>query len=212
HLYQKLAEYNKAKKLFMSLIDLDYKPGYRKHTYYKYLLSFNNKNNTALLEVYHPEEIYFQYIIWIEEKGFTLVEYPFKVYKIVDSYEYIDRNQPLCPILDIDTRQKPNSTNSELPSLDSKKNFCKDLISKILIAYIDTLSLIPEYILFLQSFALAKLKGFMKKVMELVEEPYSKFINNEFKNLENYLVQPKENYSVIWPRTFFSEELVKEEF
>ncbi|CAG8840074.1 10633_t:CDS:1, partial [Racocetra persica] len=93
---------------------------------------------------YHPEEIYFQYIIRIEEKGFTLVEYPFEVYKILDSYEYINRNQPLRPILDIDARQKPDPTKSKLPSLNSEKISREDLMSKILIAYIDTLSLIPE--------------------------------------------------------------------
>src|SRR6185369_5545226 len=84
------------------------------------------------------------------------------------------------------------------------------------------------------------LKGFTEKVMELVGNPYSKFIDNDlpkthfnlrllgsakegcikrpaissvknrFKNLDNYLVQPKENYSVIWPRIFSSEEPVKE--
>ncbi|CAG8573386.1 2269_t:CDS:2, partial [Scutellospora calospora] len=171
----------------------------------------------------------------IEEKGFTLVEHPSKVYKILDSQEYIDRNQPLHPILDIDTKQKPDPTNSELPSLDSEKISREDLMSKILIAYIDALSLIPECMPFLQSFALAsssntnkcswhivyshtqfidyrELKGFMKKVIELVGELYSKFIDNEFKNLEDYLVQPKSNYSVIWPQTFSDEKPAEEEF
>src|ERR1700752_2534602 len=85
-LNQKLAEYNEAKKLFIGLTDLNYKPSYRNYTYYKYLLSSDNKNNTALLEAYHPEEIYFQYIIWIGEKGFTLVEHSSEVYKILDSH------------------------------------------------------------------------------------------------------------------------------
>ncbi|CAG8835705.1 11158_t:CDS:2, partial [Gigaspora margarita] len=86
------------------------------------------------------------------------------------------------------------------------------------------------------------LKGFMKKVIELVEKPYSKFIDvglskscfslwllesakegrvkrpaissakNKFHKLENYLVQPKANRSVIWPRTFSSEKLAEEKF
>src|SRR5581483_9142420 len=86
-----------------------------------------------------------------------------------------------------------------------------------------------------------ELKGFTEKVMELVGEPYSKFIDNGlpkthfnlrllgsakegrikrpaiasvkngFQTLEDYLVQPKSDYSVIWPRTFSSEEPVKEE-
>ncbi|CAG8790033.1 25400_t:CDS:2, partial [Racocetra persica] len=80
YLNQKLAEYNKAKKLFIDLTDLNYKPGHRNHMYYKYLLSSNNKNDTALLE-----------------------------------------KSTSCPILDIDARQKPDPTNSELPSLDSEK-------------------------------------------------------------------------------------------
>ncbi|CAG8851575.1 4972_t:CDS:1, partial [Racocetra persica] len=150
-----MAEYNEAKKLFIGLTDLNYKSGHRNHTYYKYLLSSDNKNDTALLEAYYPEEIYFQYIIWIGEKGFTLVEHPSEVYKILDFHECIDENQPLHPILDIDVRQKPDPTNSELPSLDSEKISREDLIFKKLIAYIDALSLIPECIPFLQSFALA---------------------------------------------------------
>ncbi len=74
-----------------------------------------------------------------------------------------------------------------------------------------------------------ELKGFTEKVMELVGEPYSKFIDvglpkthfnlrllgsakegrikrpaissvkNGFQKLEDYLVQPKENYSEILP-------------
>ncbi|CAG8750599.1 24425_t:CDS:1, partial [Racocetra persica] len=80
----------------------------------------------------------------IGEKGFTLVEHPSEVYKIFDSHECIGGNQPLRPILDIDARQKPDPTNSELPSLDSEKISREDLISKILIAYIDVLSLISE--------------------------------------------------------------------
>ncbi|RIB10165.1 hypothetical protein C2G38_2106785 [Gigaspora rosea] len=87
-----------------------------------------------------------------------------------------------------------------------------------------------------------ELKEFTEKVMELVGEPYSKFIDNGlpkthfnlrllgsakegrikrpaissvkngFKNLDDYLVQPKENYSVIWPRTFSEEKPTEEEF
>jgi len=78
--------------------------------------------------------------------------------------------------------------------------------------------------------------------MELVGKPYSEFIDvglpkkhfnlrllgsakeerikkhaissvkNGFQKLEDYLVQPKDNYSVIWPRTFSDEKPVEEEY
>ncbi|CAG8438849.1 9101_t:CDS:2 [Cetraspora pellucida] len=209
----------------MGLTNLDYKPGHREYTFYKYWLASNDhtdRNDTALLDAYQPEEIYSHYIIRIKEK-FTLVNHPSEVYRIPDIYECID------------------------------------------VACADALSLIPDYMPYLNSFALAsssnaekcswhiiyprarfidyrELKGFTEKVMELVGEPYSKFIDNGlpkthfnlqllgsakegrikrpaiflvkngFKNLDDYLVQPKENYSVIWPRTFSSEESVKAEF
>src|SRR5439155_18239762 len=87
-----------------------------------------------------------------------------------------------------------------------------------------------------------KLKGFTEKVMELLGKPYSKFIDiglpkthfnlrllgsakegrikrpaissvkNGFQKLEDYLVQPKENYSEILPRTFSEEQPAEEEF
>src|SRR5581483_5877368 len=87
-----------------------------------------------------------------------------------------------------------------------------------------------------------ELKGFTEKVMELVGEPYSKFIDiglykshfnlrllgsakegrikrpaissvkNGFQKLEDYLVQPKSDYSVIWPRTFSEEKPTEKEF
>ncbi|CAG8579886.1 9643_t:CDS:10, partial [Scutellospora calospora] len=128
--------------------------------------------------------------------------------------------------------QKHDPTNPKVPSLDGEKITQEDLISRILVACADALSLIPDYY--------RELKGFTEKVMELVRKPYSKFIdigfpksrfsfrllglakegrikrsaissiNKGFKNLDDYLVQPKENYSVIWPQTFSSEEPVKE--
>ena len=57
-LNQKSAEYNEAKRLFMGLTNLDYKPGHSEHTFYKYWLVSNshissfNRNDTALLDVY----------------------------------------------------------------------------------------------------------------------------------------------------------------
>jgi hypothetical protein len=86
------------------------------------------------------------------------------------------------------------------------------------------------------------LEGFVKKVADRVGKPYSVFIDFDlyksrfslrllgsakedrvkrpaissikkgYCKLENYLVQPKSNYSEIWPRTFSSEKPEKEEF
>ncbi|CAG8783655.1 28870_t:CDS:2, partial [Gigaspora margarita] len=200
HLNQKSVEYNEAKRFF--------------------------------IDTYQPEEIYFQYIIRMTGKGYTVIDHSSKVYRMPDTHECIDGNQPLCLIIDIDARQKPDFNNPQLPSLDSEKITRDDLISRILVACADALSLIPDYY--------KELKGFTEKVIELVGEPYSKFIDvglpkscfslrllgsakeerikrpaissvkNGFQKLDDYLVQPKENYSVIWPRTFSSKEPVKE--
>ncbi|CAG8825047.1 46398_t:CDS:2, partial [Gigaspora margarita] len=145
------------------------------------LTSEDNTKNIALLEAYYPEEINSQYIIWVARKGFTAIDHPSEVYEMPDTHECIDGNKPLCPILDIDARQKPDSTNPELPSLDSKKITHKDLMSRILIACTDALYLILGS-------------------------------KNRFHKLENYLVQPKANCSVIWPRTFSSEKSAEEKF
>src|SRR6266498_4659521 len=86
------------------------------------------------------------------------------------------------------------------------------------------------------------LKGFVKKVTDRVGKPYLEFIDiglykshfslqllgsakedrvkrpaissvkQGYRKLEDYLVQPKSNYSEIWPRTFSSEKSEKEEF
>ncbi|RIB00778.1 hypothetical protein C2G38_2233013 [Gigaspora rosea] len=205
-LNQKLAEYNEPKIIFKSLTDLDYKPGHREHTYYKYWLSPNgcassaDKNDTALLDAYQPKELYSQYIIRVAGKGYIVIDHPFEVYRIPDTHECIDGNQPLRLIIDIDARQRPDPDNSELPSLDSEKITRGDLMSRILVACADTLSLIPDCMPLLNSFALAsssnaekyswhiiypraqfvdyrELKGFTEKVIELVGKPYSKFID-----------------------------------
>ncbi|CAG8787358.1 20146_t:CDS:2, partial [Gigaspora rosea] len=159
-----------------------------------------DKNNTALLDAYLPEEIHSQYIIQMAEKGYTVIDHPSEVYRIPDTHECIDGNQPLRLIIDIDARQKHDPTNPKVPSLDSEKITQEDLISRILVACADALSLIPDCMPFLNSFALAsssnaekcswhiiypraqfidyrELKGFTEKVMELVGEPYSKFID-----------------------------------
>ncbi|CAG8857619.1 45322_t:CDS:1, partial [Gigaspora margarita] len=51
---------------------------------------------------------------------------------------------PLRLIIDIDARQKPDPTNPKVLSLDGEKITREDLISRILVACADALSLIPE--------------------------------------------------------------------
>ena len=102
-LNQKSAECNEAKRLFMGLTDLDYKPGHKEHAFYKYRLVSNghtNKNDTALLDAYQPEEIHSQYIIRMAGKGYTVIDNPSEVYRIPDTHECIDGNQPLRLIID----------------------------------------------------------------------------------------------------------------
>src|SRR5438132_13567273 len=106
-LNQKLAEYNEAKIILKGLTDLDYKPGHREHTFYKYWLASNghtDKNDTALLDAYQPEEIHSQYIIRTAGKGYTVIDHPSEVYRIPDTHECIDGNQPLRLLIDIDPR------------------------------------------------------------------------------------------------------------
>ena len=92
HQSQKLAEYGEAKKLLSGLTDLNYESGHGEHMYYKYLLGSNDKNDTALLEAYQPEEIYSRYIVRVAEKGFTVIDHPSEVYGIPDAHECIDGN------------------------------------------------------------------------------------------------------------------------
>ena len=89
------------------------------------------------------------------EKDYTVINHLSEVYRIPDIHECIDGNQPLHLIIDIDARQKPDSNNPKHASLDSEKINREDLISRILVACTDALSLIRGYIPFLNSFALA---------------------------------------------------------
>src|SRR3989440_7831237 len=254
---------NDATRLFSGLADLDFEPGYNDHVYFQYLS--NNKNDISLLGAYHPEEIYSKYIVRVAEKGFTVVDHSSEVYGLPDTHKCIDGSLPLSLILDIDARQKPDPMNPELPSLDGYKISRKDLLSKILIVCADIIYSDLNHFIILNAFALASssnankcswhivypyahfidyrdLKGFVEKVTDRVEKPYSEFIDiglyksrfslrllglakedrvkrpaissvkEGYCELENYLVQPKSNYSEIWPRTFSSEKLEKEEF
>src|SRR5256885_13926043 len=45
-----------------------------------------------------------------------------------------------------------------------------------------------------------------------IKRPAISSVKEGYCKLENYLVQPKSNYSEIWPQTFSSEKLKKEEF
>ncbi len=70
--------------------------------YFQYLS--NSKNNITFLDAYHLEKIFDKYIIRISEKGFILVVYSSKVYRIPNTHEYIDRNLLLHLVLNIDVR------------------------------------------------------------------------------------------------------------
>ena len=54
-----LEEINEAIRLFLGVMDLDYKlrRDYNAHTYFQHLLASNTREDVALLEAYHPKEI-----------------------------------------------------------------------------------------------------------------------------------------------------------
>ena len=145
----------------MGLTNLDYKPGYKEYTFYKYWLASNghtsssDRNDTAVLEAFQPEEIHSQYIIQVTGKGYTVINHSSKVYRIPDTHECIDGNQPLHLIINIDARQKPDPDNLELSSLDNEKITREDLISRILVACADTLYSVLSCMASLNNFVLA---------------------------------------------------------
>ena len=112
---------NEATRLFSGLADLDYEPGHIDHVYFQYLS--NSKDDVALLDTYHSEEIFNKYIVRVAGKGFTVVDHISEVYELPDTHECIDGNLPLRLVLDIDARQKFDPMNSELLSLDGNKIF-----------------------------------------------------------------------------------------
>ncbi|POG78370.1 hypothetical protein GLOIN_2v1766843 [Rhizophagus irregularis DAOM 181602=DAOM 197198] len=220
---------NKATRLFSGLADLDFEPGYNNHIYFQYLS--NNKNDISLLGAYHPEEIYLKYIVRVAEKGFTVVNHPSEVYGLPDTHECIDGSLPLHLVLNIDARQKPDLMNPELSSLDRYKISREDLLSRILIACVNIINTDLKHFAILGAFVLVSssndnkcswhiiypyarfidyrdLKGFVEKVADKVGKPYSKFIDiGLYKSrFKDYLVQPKSNYSEIWPWTFSPEK------
>ena len=52
---------NEAIRLFSGLANLDFEPDYNDLTYFQYLS--NSKDDVALLDTYHPEEIFDKYIV-----------------------------------------------------------------------------------------------------------------------------------------------------
>ncbi|GBB98171.1 hypothetical protein RclHR1_31540001 [Rhizophagus clarus] len=189
---------NDATRLFSGLADLDFEPGYNDHVYFQYLS--NNKNDISLLEAYHPEEIYSKYIVRVSGKGFTVIDHPSEVYGLPNTHECIDGNLPLRLVLDINARQKSDPMNPELPSLDKYKITREDLLSRILIACADIIYSDLKHFVILNTFTLASsssadkcswhiiykyarfvdyrdLRGFVEKVANRVEKPYSEFID-----------------------------------
>src|SRR3954451_1065714 len=181
-----------------------------------------------------------------------VVDHLSEVYGFPDTHKCIDGNLPLRLVLDIDARQYSDPMNPEFPSLDEYKISREDLLSRILITYADILYFDLKHLVPLNVFTLASssntdkcswhivykyvhfidyrdLKGFVEKVANRVEKPYSEFIDLElYKSrfslqllgsakedrvkrpaissvkkghckLKDYLVQPKSNYSKIWP-------------
>ncbi len=157
---------NDATRLFSSLANLDYESDYNNHIYFQYLS--NNKNDISLLEAYHPKEIFDKYIIRVSEKGFIVVNHPSEVYRISDAHECIDGNLSLHLVLDIDTRQKPDLMNPELPFLDKYKITRKDLLSRILIACVDILYSDLNHLAILDAFALASSSNTVKAASDFV--------------------------------------------
>ncbi|CAG8634734.1 1156_t:CDS:2, partial [Cetraspora pellucida] len=166
---------NEAIRLFSDLADLDFEPGYNNHIYFQYLS--NSKDDITLLDAHHSEEIFDKYIIQVAGKRFTVVNHLSEVYELPDAHECIDGNLPLCLVLDIDARQKPDLMNPKHLSLDGYKIFCKDLLFRILIACSDIIYFDLKHLITLNAFTLANLRGFVEKVAKRVEKLYSKFIN-----------------------------------
>ncbi|PKB94974.1 hypothetical protein RhiirA5_437641 [Rhizophagus irregularis] len=80
-----------------------------------------------------PQLEQFQNYKILPGKSFTVVNHPSEVYGLPDAHECIDGNLPFRLILDINTRQKSNPMNPELPFLDKYKITHEDLLSRILI-------------------------------------------------------------------------------
>ena len=189
---------NDTIRLFSGLADLNFESDYNDYTYFQYLS--NSKDDIALLDTYHPEEIFDKYIVQVSRKGFTVVDHPSEVYGLPNTHEYIDENLLFRLVLDIDVRQKSDSMNLELPFLNGYKISRKDLLFRILIACVNIINTDLKRFAILGAFVLASssndnkcswhiiypyarfidyrdLEGFVKKVADRVGKPYSVFID-----------------------------------
>ncbi|CAG8851232.1 4947_t:CDS:2, partial [Gigaspora margarita] len=194
---------NRATRLFSGLADLDYKPSYNNHTYFQYLS--NNKNDISLLGAYHPKEIFDKYIIWVAGKGFIVVIHPSEIYRIPDAHECIDGNLPLCLVLDIDVRQKPDPINSGLSSLDTNKisRFVEKVANRVGKPYSEFIDLG----LYKSHFSL-RLLGLAKG--DRVKRPAISSVKEGYHELEDYLTfsskkPEKEKFQLIEDETTLSK-------
>ncbi|RGB23252.1 hypothetical protein C1646_677253 [Rhizophagus diaphanus] len=183
---------NEAIRLFSGLADLDYEPG-----------------------AYHFEEIYSKYIIQIAGKSFTVVDYPSKVYGLSNTHECIDGNLPLRLVLDAFALARSSNTNKcswHIVYPYARFIYYRDLegfVKKVADRVGKLYSVFINFDLYKSCFSLCLL-GSAKE--DRVKRPAISSIKIGYYKLENYLVQPKSNYSEIWPRTFSSEKPEKEEF
>ncbi|CAG8754533.1 2308_t:CDS:1, partial [Racocetra persica] len=104
------------------------------------------------------------------------VDHPSEVYRIPDTHEYIDESLPLRLVLDINTRQKPDTINPKHPFLDEYKISRKDLLSKILIACADILYFDLKHLVTLNAFTLASSSNADKCSWHIVYN-YACFVN-----------------------------------
>src|SRR6266496_6081387 len=173
---------NEAIRLFSGLVDFDFEPGYNDLTYFQYLS--NSKDDVALLDTYHPEEIFDKYIVQVSGKGFTVVDHPSEVYGLPNIHECIDGNLPLRLVLDIDTRQKPDPMNPELPSLDGYKISREDLLSKILIACTDIINTDLKHFAILRAFVSASSANHNKCGWPITH-PYARLL--DYRDLKGFV-------------------------
>src|SRR3954447_4697967 len=168
---------NEATRLFSSLANLNFEPGYNDHVYFQYL--YNNKNDISFLGAYHLEEIFDKYIIQVSKKDFTVVNHPFEVYGLPDAHECIDGNLPLHLVLNINAKQYFYPINPKFPFLDEYKISCENLLSRILITCADILYFNLKYLVPLNVFTLASLSNTNKCNWHIVYK-YARFVDYRF--------------------------------
>ncbi|CAG8821937.1 42975_t:CDS:2, partial [Gigaspora margarita] len=190
HLNQKLVEYGEAKKLLSGLTDLNYKPDHGEHRYFEYLLLSNargeltSEDNTKNIALLKA---------YHPEKinSQYIIQVAGKGFTAIDHpskvYEMPDTHECIDgnkPLHPILDINARQKPNPTNPELPS--------LDGEKITHEDLMS----RILIACADALYLIPG----------------SKNRFHKLENYLVQPKANCSVIWPRTFSSEKSAEEKF